>query len=186
MIRSIKYWIRCYLVIITWNLVSLIGFLSGAVIVAHILKHQFGVKGLWLQNDSKDGDFPPQWWLNKYDTGFKYLNAILWWFRNHSWNFINKFKQPSTSDNVIVIYPKGMTKKEYADKMEWSHRKGELYGTRYIKYIAEGKYCERFSHANKIFAFQTGSGGDRYKFLFTPIWPLLVIATVIALCILFL
>ena len=175
---------RCIAVLVSWFLISFIGFLSGAVIIAHILKHHFGVKGLWLQNDSKDGDFPPQWWLDKYDTGFKYLNAILWWFRNHSWNYICLFRQPGTPDKKYVNVLESNYNLNKGHYLEWANHREGIYGSNYQAYrVKNGRLCMRYSFANKWFTFQIGSGGDRYKMMLVPLWPVLLLIAIVVFAI---
>lgn len=186
--KTFLYFIKILLVLLSWFLISLIGFLSGAVIIAHILKHKFGVKGLWLQNDTEDGDFGADWWIRKVNNTRNRVNlwglitvkkglwsAFCWWFRNHSWNFIELFSQPNTADREKVIVHYANYNLNRGHYLKWAHHKEGVYGWNFIKYTAEGIYCIRFSYANSWFTFQIGSGGDRYKCLMIPVLPVLIL-----------
>lgn len=171
--KKIKYWLKYLIVILGWFSVSFFGFISGAVIIAFILKHKLGSRTeYWLLNDTEDGDYGGTWWLEKKDLNPSLYSAFLWWLRNPSWNYIEKFKQPSTAskERVCVLYPKGLNDPKnldkYADLMLWSNHKKSIYGKRIIYYQVGKVFCGRFSYANKWFTLQLGSGGDRFKLLF--------------------
>lgn len=189
--REITYWKRCIGVLLKWFSLSFFGVVTGMLFIDFYRRHYLGKNdNSPFLNYTKDGDFGAEWWLEREGLEPGLWSAILWWIRNHSWEYIISFLVPSTSDKnkIHVIYPEGLNDIEkrdvYADLMQWSDRSKGIFGMRYIFYTGELEDgtvvdCARFSYANKFFTFQIGSGGDRYKFLFTPVWPLLIIAGLI-------
>lgn len=168
-----KYWWKFTSRMLKWFLLSFFGFISGMVIIDFIRKHKMNKDdNSPFLNDTVDGDYGAIWWLDEKNLQPSYWSAFLWWLRNHSWNYISSFPQPSTADKskINVLYPEGLNDKknldEYVNLMKWSKQSDSIYGLRIIYYEVENVFCGRFSFANKWFTFQVGSGGDRYKFLF--------------------
>ncbi len=162
------YWNRYDWFIIRWNLVSFFGF--PFLPFAYILKYKFNVKGLWLLNDTVDGDFGSAKELKKAGRKVERTlsNFIWWWFRNHSRNFVEKFKPEWNGGEVdefrILVHdiPLG------AHRFEWCSKDG-FHGKNYIAYRVNGKVECRFSEADNKMQRQMGSGGNEYRFRFKGI-----------------
>ncbi len=160
------YWNRYDLFIILWNLVSFFGvILIFPIPISYLLKYKFGVKGLWLLNDTKDGDFGDPEELKKAGRkeGRTIGNFIWWWKRNHSWNFNRKFTPEWNGGDVkdfriiMQILPTG------SDKFTWCSKDG-VHGINYIAYRVNGKVEVRYSRAGENHEKQLGSGGNEYRF----------------------
>jgi len=172
--REIKdYWSRYDWFIIKWTLVSFFGF--PLLPIAYILKYWFKVKGLWLLNDTVDGDFGSKKELKA--AGRKECRTLgnfwWWWFRNHSWNFNRKFI-PEWNDGECEefriiksnIFKPG-TNIEDQKKIRWAWcSKNGIHGHHYIAARINGKIECRFSEANDKMQRQMGSGGNEYRFRF--------------------
>lgn len=164
------YWKGWTWLMIKWNAISFFGFISTAVIWAFVLKHVFKVKrDFWLLNDTVDGDFGAEWWLKEKGLKPSLWSAFQWWFRNHSWNYIRKFNPPwnagQTEEFQVIKNTLSKTDPDYG-KFTRADKKNQIYGTNYIAYRIDGEvYCQ-YSHANRLFTFQIGSGGDRQRFKF--------------------
>lgn len=154
-----RFWNKWDLIIISWNLVSIFGFIF--LPLALILKYKFGVKGIWLLNDTVDGDLGADWWLEErgYKNSSKFVRFIMWWFRNHSWNYINKFVPTSNGsdpfefriifDHRNIFHP------------VWLQDEGAFHVCYRGK---EGGPIEcRYSKVTKSWIRQFGAGGHRYK-----------------------
>jgi hypothetical protein len=155
---------------IRWILVSLIGILSGGLVISFILKNYLGVKyKFWWLNDTLDGDFGADWWLKEKGLKKGIWSAISWFGRNHSWNYISQFKPHWNAgkideflviENTIncILSRNRITKWTRADKEK------KIYGKNYIAYRIDGKtYCQ-WSYACKWFHIQLGAGGSEYRF----------------------
>lgn len=161
-----SFWVELSLIQIARFSLSFFGFIL--LPFALILKYQFGVKDIWLLNDTKDGDFgnDPNW--KHYDKP-KWVRFFLWFFRNHSWNFIRNFN-PEWNAGEAFEYKiiKNTTGKDV--KWVWCTRLG-THGTHYIAYrVFEGGkvYC-RYSTANHRKERHYGCGGERYKIKRKPL-----------------
>jgi hypothetical protein len=170
--KEIKaYWRNYDLFIILWNLVSFFGF--PFIPLAYILKYWFGIKGLWLLNDTKDGDFGDPKELKKADRkiGKTWGNFWWWWFRNHSFNFNRKYIpnwNAGKAEDFRVI--KSNISKH--NRWTWCSQNG-VHGYHYIAARINGKVECRFSEASPEFQRQMGSGGNEYRFRFKGIWHIL-------------
>jgi hypothetical protein len=164
------YWNWYDWYIIRWNLVSFFGF--PLLPFAYILKYKFNVKGLWLLNDTVDGDFGSAKELKKAGrtVGRTLSNFIWWWLRNHSRNFVEKFK-PEWSDGEVEDFRvikstvfKAGTEIEQLKKIRfvWCTKDG-IHGLHYIAYRVNGKVECRYSAANDKFEKSMGSGGNEYR-----------------------
>jgi hypothetical protein len=172
-----QFWREYTILMIKWNLVSITGVLSTVVIWNFILKNYLGYKGKMATcNDTEptfiEGDFGANWWLEKKGLKPSIWSAILWWLRNHSWNYISRFnpvwKAGSVDKNIHgkdeFKTIKGTVKQGKNGRFTRAHKKKKVYGTSYIAYRIDGKvYCQ-YSHANKFFQIQAGAGGERYRF----------------------
>lgn len=159
------FWNRWDIIMISWFLVSLFGF--PLLPFAYILKYKFGVKGLWLLNDTVDGDFGDPDVLKEYGRSnkSKLSNFIWWWFRNHSWNYISKFNPEweggKTKDFLIIKTT--LTREQILNNpFQWCTKKG-VHGLHYIAYRINGKVYCRYSEANAKRERIFGAGGDRFK-----------------------
>jgi len=192
--REIKgFWKSFWWIMIKWNLVSFFGFISTAVIWAFILKHVFKVKTkFWLLNDTEgdfdSGDFGAEWWLEDNDTGFLISNAIKWWFRNHSWNYISKYNPEwnngeneeyliikNTVGNEINQYHKDFDKEKWENGIySWLKKDIEKECELYVAYRINGVVYCRYSKVRKDWTgrwrqYQKGVGGRRYRLNRKPI-----------------
>jgi len=179
---KLQYWKKYIGVLLAWFSYSFFGVLTLMVFIDFYRKHHMGKNDHSpFLNDGPDGDYGAEWWLIKYKLKPGTWSAIRWWLRNPCDNYLNSYPQPGTSDKskVNVLYPAHLNDPnnidEYADKMKWSNSGDKLYGWRVIYYETKGIVCGRISYANSWFTFQIGSGGDRFKCMLTPIWPLLLI-----------
>jgi len=137
-----------------------------------LLKYVFGVKNLWLFNDTKDGDFGAEWWLKETGHSKGLWSAFLWWWINHSWNYIRQFipewkkgevDKNSEGKDIFIAIKDTLNKK--TDYGRWTRASGKdvIFGTNYIAFKINGKtYCQ-YSYANKYFTLQLG-GGSEYRF----------------------
>lgn len=160
------FWNRFDLIIISWNVVSLIGFVF--LPIALLLKYVFKVKGIWLLNDSKDGDFGDPVVLEKY--GYtdkpKWFRFLWWWFRNHSWNYIEKFKPTCNSSKSQVSEYRIFHDSRGTGNTEWLQENGLFYICYRCKETNK-VYC-RYSKVTDKIIKQMGAGGDRYKLHLKP------------------
>lgn len=147
---------------IYWPLVFLL-FFPGAL----ILKYQFGVKGIWVLNDTKDGDFGDPAILKKYGHQNKSkVFKFIWWFsRNHSWNFNRKFKPDWKAGEYVEMMIIEQDLPDGADDFTWCEQEG-IHGVNYVAYrvYAGGKVMCRYSRADKNGERQYGAGGNEYVF----------------------
>ena len=162
------YWNRYDWFIILWNLISFFGL--PLVPLAYILKYKFGVKGLWLLNDTEDGDFGSKKELEEAGRkgGKTWGNFWWWWFRNHSWNFNRKFipQWNGGKATFFKIISSTLTKEQIEeDRWTWCSKNG-IHGHHYVPAIINGKLECRFSEANDTMQRQMGSGGNEYRFRF--------------------
>lgn len=156
-----SFWNKWDLIIISWNLISIFGFIF--LPLALLLKYQFGVKGIWLLNDTVDGDLGADWWLNErgYRNSSKFIRFIMWWFRNHSWNYINLFKPTSNSAASQVSEYRVFHDSRGTGNTEWLKEEGFFY----ICYRCKetGKVYCRYSKITEDWEKQFGAAGDRNK-----------------------
>jgi len=195
-----EYWERFDIFVLTWNLVSgffistlvaiplvIVLVLSGntwgwylmpyalVVPINIILKYVFNVGGLWLFNDTKDGDTGDPEELKKANRlgKSKLSNIIWWWFRNHSWNYNRKFipewEDGEYQDFRVIsssLIHEGMLD-SYIDKIRWTWcSKDGKHGHHYIAARINGKIECRYSEAGENLQRQMGSGGNEYRFRF--------------------
>ncbi|AVR43788.1 hypothetical protein C7S20_00040 [Christiangramia fulva] len=189
-----EYWTWYDKLILKWNLVSFFGFITTAVIWAFILKHVFKVKTkFWLLNDTKDGDWGDPKELAKkrlllkenapalFKWFIKLDGAIWWWLRNHSWNYISRYKpewnggsnegfeiikNTTPFSNEYIISRKGIF--EQKGIYTWLTKHMKIEGELEVAYIVNGKLECRYSKVWKdIFGRwhqkQKGSGGQYYR-----------------------
>lgn len=154
----------CWLIFL-WFLVWFFGFISGSVIVAHYLKHVLDVKmKFWLLNDTVDGDYGEEEWLDNkgYEPGL--WSAFCWWWRNKAWNFLNRTKPHwaggkadsfRTVKNTIVKLVDGRWTK--------ANKKHKIYGLNFFFFRLKGKVFFNFSYANKFIEVQFGAGGNEWR-----------------------
>ena len=162
------YWNRYDWFIIRWNIISFFGF--PFIWLAYILKYKFGIKGLWLLNDTVDGDFGSKKELEDAgrEPGETWSNFWWWWFRNHSWNFNRKFIPQwngGKAESFKVISTSLTREQIEEDRWTWCSKNG-IHGHHYIAAIINGKIECRFSEANDKMQRQMGSGGNEYRFRF--------------------
>ena len=178
-----SYWAKYDWFILKWNLVSFFGF--PFLPFAFILKYWFNVKGLLLLNDTPDGDFGNFKWKLKVLRKYKFIKvrwirklilAILWWFRNHSWNYTRKYL-PNWKDGAasfFMIISTSLTKEQIEkNRWTWCSING-IHGHHYVAAIINGKLECRFSEADNKMQRQMGSGGNEYRFRFKGIFTIFV------------
>lgn len=167
------FWIRYWKIILNWTSLSLLAFLSTAIIWAHILKHVFKWKTeFWILNDTVDGDYGADWWLK--EKGHKKRNlwtAFNWWFRNHSWNWIRYFnpqwkagevdKDENGNDIFSVLKSTIDTSGENG---RFSRADKYNKGVHSIAYKINGITFCQYSKANWLFTFQIGTGGSEWRY----------------------
>ena len=150
-----------------WFLVKFFGFISGLVIIAHILKHVFKVKTkFWLLNDTEDGDYGADWWLEREGLKPSLYSAFRWWWRNLAWNYLllktpywdggnaEEFRVLECTLNPIDMTDGRWTK---ADKSEG------IYGVNYYCYRIKGKVFCNYSKATENIEKQFGAGGNEFR-----------------------
>lgn len=150
-----------------WFLVWFFGFISTAVVWAHILKHVFKVKTeFWLLNDTEDGDYGADWWLKREGLKTNLYSAFRWWWRNRAWNYF-MFKVPEwdagQADEFRVI--KNTIKIEDMDEGRWTKANMDkgIYGINYYCYRLNGKVFCNYSEATQKKEKQFGAGGNEYR-----------------------
>lgn len=162
--------------IVRWFLVSLTGFLSGVVIANFILKNYLGYKGkLATCNDTKDGDFAPDWFMPKYKRSL--LTTICWWFRNHSWNFLNaevpeweggkvdEFRMIELTIDDIDMYDGN----KY-NRFTKASKEDAIFGINHYAYRLNGKVFVNYSKATEKREIQIGAGGNEWRCWRKPIF----------------
>lgn len=154
---------------ILWNLTSLVGILTGGVVVAFIAKHHFGSKfQFWWLNDTEDGDWGAEWWLRDYGYKKGYWSAINWWFRNHSWNFITSAFTPKWRKGKVdvfrEVFRRGVIPTEEYGRFTRADKKTKNYGIKLIAYRIDDVVEFQFSFACKWINVHLGAGGERYRF----------------------
>jgi len=162
------YWNRYDWFIIKWDYISFFGF--PLLPFAYILKYWFNAKGLWLLNDTIDGDFGSKNELKKAGRkeGKTLGNFLWWWFRNHSTNYNRKFIPEWDGGNAeeFTIISTSLTKDQILkNRWTWCSKNG-MHGHHYIAARINGKIECRFSEATDKMQRQMGSGGNEYRFRF--------------------
>ncbi len=169
------YWASYEWFILKWNMVSFFGFLF--IPLAYVLKYWFGVKGLWLLNDTEDGDFGSYNELKnagRLDKS-KWANFWWWWFRNHSWNYNRKYipNWDNGTAEFFIIISTSLTKEQIEkNRWTWCSMNG-THGHHYVAAIIKGKIECRFSEADHKMQRQMGSGGNEYRFRFKGLLTIL-------------
>jgi len=163
-----RYWNQYDWFVIKWNCVSFFGF--PLLPFAYILKYKFNVKGLWLLNDTVDGDFGSENELEKAGrTADKTLgNFLWWWFRNHSTNYNRKFIPEWNGGKAeeFRIISLSLTREQILkNRWTWCSKNG-IHGHHYIAARINGEIECRFSEATDKMQRQMGSGGNEYRFRF--------------------
>lgn len=155
--------------IIRWNLVSITGFLSGVVIANFILKNYLGYKGkLATCNDTKDGDFAPAWFMPSYKRSL--ITTISWWFRNHSWNFLNAEVPEWEAGRVdefrvieCTIDRIDMTDNDVFNPFTKANKNNAIFGINHYAYRLNGKVFVNYSKATESRETQLGAGGNEWR-----------------------
>ncbi len=171
------FWSKYKKIMFRWNFVSAVGLLTLGVVVAFVLKHVFQVKfKFWWLNDTVDGDWGAQWWLDREGLKPGTRSAIRWWFRNHSWNYISKFNPDWKGGSVDIVNGEPELKilycnvdiKRFKDGIfHWMTREDGI-GKISIAYRIHGNVYCRYSEVKKdrfgrLVQIQRGAGGRRYK-----------------------
>lgn len=160
-------WVIYWDVIYFWGLHSFGAFISTAVIWDFISKNYLGSK-VWYasMNDTEDGDFGSEKWRKEKGYKKNWWAAFNWWFRNICWNYISQFNPPWYAGEVqefLTITDTLTSKDEYGRFTRADKTKG-IYGTHHIAYRIDGQVYTQWSHANKVFHLQIGTGGSEYRF----------------------
>jgi hypothetical protein len=143
------------------------------------LKYLFNVKGIWILNDHEGGDFGEKWWLDKKGLKPGLWSAILWWFRNHCWNFYKLFN-PDWNNGEVYEYeirinttniPESETIWVWCSKYA-TKKNPPIYGEHLILYrvYKGGKAYFRHSKATPEKEFQFGCGGNEYRIRKKPLF----------------
>ncbi len=159
------FYIEWALIKIAHFTISVLGF--PFLPIALILKYKFGVKGIWLLNDTKDGDFgdPKELEKSGHTNKPKWFKFIWWWKENHSWNFILLFNPPWYGGEVEKFLTIKNTL-ESTDRFDWANKDEKNYGVNHCYYGIDGLVYGRFSYASPtglIKELQLGAAGNRYK-----------------------
>jgi hypothetical protein len=157
--KHFLYWGAFVFVKFLEMLFILFSFFSGAVIIAHVLKHYFKINVVpfkWMLNDTEDGDYGASWWLEREGLEPSLYSALRWWLRNPCWTF--KYLMAPRGggyENVNVYFNSSQE-----HPLKWCSRKERA--TKYVTYEQNGQINARFSHTNALFNFMAGSGNNRY------------------------
>lgn len=165
---------------VKWFLVSLFGFWSTLVVWEFVFKNVLKIPGYYVfMNDTKDGDYGADWWLE--DKGLKpgLLSALLWWKRNHSWNYIMRYppswaggsvdRDENGDDEFLILELTIPEEQMYDSKGRYnrftkaSSTKGIL-GVNHFVYRLDGKVWFNYSKATKYYKVQFGAGGNEYRY----------------------
>lgn len=175
---------RFAILMVKWFWVSFFGFWSTLVIWEFVFKNLLKIPGFYIfMNDTKDGDYGAQWWLDEKGLSPSIWSAVLWWIRNHSWNYIRKYlpewdggrvdKDKDGEDEfehlILTIEEEDMkdSKGRHNRFMKASSRKG-IYGINYYVYRLNGKVFFNYSRATPFLTIQIGAGGNEYRLWFKP------------------
>lgn len=169
-IDKIKVWLKWAGVKLLHFFVAVFGF--PLLLFAFLLKYGFDVKGLWLLNDTKDGDFGGfQWKLQKLRKFpiknrliIKIYLAVLWYLRNSVWNLKNLTAPKWTAEYTIIK----IVKNEVGNPWRWVNQADR--GTNFIYKEVAGQLQFMYSHSNDVFNCQFGmisrKENARYNFKF--------------------
>lgn len=148
-------------------LVWFFGFLSTAVIWAHILKHVFKVKTkFWLLNDTADGDYGADWWLEREGLNPSLYSAFRWWWRNKAWNYYVKSVPEWDGGNAddFRVIKRTISDEDMTDGRWTKANKDEgIYGINYYCYRLNGKVFCNYSEASEKKEKQIGAGGNEWR-----------------------
>lgn len=124
-------------------------------------------------NNTPDGDFGNEEWLEEKGLKKSWYSAFRWWFRNHSWNYISQFnpewKDGENEEYRIIKNTTGVKAENLPDGIyTWLTRDMKIEGELYVAYRINGKVYCRYSKVWKDWLgrwrqFQKGAGGERYK-----------------------
>lgn len=170
-------WLELFLIHIARFSLSFFGY--PLMPLAILGKYVFGIKEIWLLNDTKDGDFGDFKWKLKTLRKYKRVKAkwlkniilfILWFFRNHSWNFYRKFI-PDHNAGEVHEYEKRINTTGNNVVLQWCTRAG-THGKDYtlFRVFPDGKLFFRWSKANAKKERWFGAGGSEYKMRMKPIF----------------
>jgi len=152
-------------------LVWFFGFFTGSVIIAHILKHVFKVKTkFWLLNDTVDGDYGADWWLEREGLKPSLYSAFRWWWRNKAWNYYIKEVPEWDGGNADEFRVIKLTLSEYDmtyqgkyNRFTKANKNEGVYGINYYCYRLKGKVFCNYSEATENKEKQFGAGGNEYR-----------------------
>ena len=164
-----------------WFLVWLFGFLTGAVLVAYLLKHVFKVKWrMWLLNDTVDGDYGADWWLKREGLKPGVVSAWLWWWRNMAYNYLllvlpdwnNGEVDDFLQINLIIPKKQMLDEKGRYNAFTKANKEKGIYGINHYCYLLNGKVYCNYSRTIKflglVIELQFGAGGNEYRFFVKP------------------
>jgi len=143
-----------------------------------ILKYVFKVKNVWILNDYEGNDSGQKWWLKKKGLKPGLITSILWWFRNHSWNYYKKF-DPDWNAGQVYEYELRINTTEIPGRETiwvWCSKYATknnppIYGEHLLIYrvFEGGKVWFRHSKASPNKELQFGYGGNEYRWRKKPI-----------------
>lgn len=166
---------------------SFLAFISTAVIWDFISKNYLGSKKWYSSmNDTPDGDFGNEEWLEEKGLKKSWYSAFRWWFRNHSWNYISQYNPEWKAGEVdlteegqemflILSNTTGKLIEDLPDGIfTWLTRDMKIEGELYVAYRINGKVYCRYSKVWKDWfgrwrQYQKGAGGERYRLNRKPI-----------------
>lgn len=167
-----RFWLKFALLHLLWFLVYSIGFFSGLVILCHFLKHQCNVKWkFWLLNDTVDGDYGADWWLEKKGLKPSLWSAFCWWWRNKAYNFYLLFAPQWNAGQVdefrllkLTIDDIDMYNGNRYNRFTKAVKEDAIYGINYYAYRINGVVYCNYSNATEKRDTQFGAGGNEWRF----------------------
>jgi len=171
--KIILFWIRFTFIKLLEVVFILFSFFSGAVIIAHFLKHVLNINIIpfkWMLNDTEDGDYAPDWFLEYINTkniptlwGLITIkrglySAFWWWWRNPVWGFKHLLvpRQGQFKNlHIVTFNSTTSTVQPWVNKEE--RGKNHFYGT------VNGQFNGRYSFTNNKYNLMMGHD-KRYLF----------------------
>lgn len=156
----VGFWIRYAAIIISFIPMSILSIVLFPV--SYLFRYK--IKKDWfklLLNDTVDGDFGADWWLEENNLTKSFWSAWRWTCRNSAWNYKISIK-PKWNGGKTDWFK--TVKNTLVGKWTWADRDKGYYGFNHCYYIIENIMYGRLSYATEYFELQLGAAGNRYKF----------------------